>query len=275
MSVVDNIISSVALDADSAEDTSKDAGAQATQNDQTAQSQSAQTGDQGSQQGSQVTEGQSGKTTVPDDHPTKLGRRVSNMEARMADMLDKFDTLIGKFDNGIPTREAQNSDLGYVPLEDDTPDHVKETVVAVKRELARDAQREQETQQKYAEKYIKAVQGGFGDSDEELHNAVVKELLETNFRNYGKHTGNPARDAQLNYEMATAAILRRQRVGQRPIPNVHGDRQNASTELSSSTRLGEPPLKKVELDEFSRKFLKAVGAKEDDPWVLESLGVKK
>jgi len=126
-------------------------------------------------------------------------------------------------------------------------------------------------QHKYATDYIKAVQRGFGETDEELHNAVVKELTEINFRNYNKHTGNPLADAQINYDRAVATILRRQRTPSRGTPNVHGDRPNAPTDVSSASRLDGPPEKKIELDEYSRKFLKAIGAKEDDPWVIESL----
>jgi hypothetical protein len=207
-------------------------------------------------------------STVPDDHPTKLGRRVSRMEERLTDVFDKLDVLIGKMDRGVPTRMPE-----YVaPAEhDEIPEHVKETVAAVKKELARDSQRDQEMQQRYATDYIRAVQRGFGESDEELHNAVVKELTETNFRNYKKHTGDPLSDAQINYDLAIGAILKRQRAASKVAPNVRGDKPNAPTDLSSTTRLEGPPVKKIELDEYSRKFLAAVGAKEDEPWVLESL----
>lgn len=210
----------------------------------------------------------SAKSTVPDDHPTKLGRRVSKMEERMTDMFDKIDSLMGKLDHGIPQRVPEYStSMEY----DEVPEHVKETVTAVKKELAKEAAREQEMQQKYATNYIKAVQRGFGDVDEELHNTVVKELTETNFRNYKKHTGDPIADAEINYTAAIAAVLRRQRTVGKVAPNVHGDKPHAPTDVSSHSRLDGPPEKKIELDEYSRKFLRAIGAKEDDPWVLESL----
>jgi len=222
------------------------------------------------QQDADTTQG--AKTTVPDDHPTKLGRRVSRMEERMTDMFDRLDTLMVKLDTGVPTRMPNYE----APMEtEEVPEHIKETVVAVKKELAKETQREEEMQRKYADGYIKAVQKGFGDVDEELHNAVVKELLETNFRNYKKATGDPTADAQINYDRAVAAILRRQRASSKIAPNVRGDKPNAPTEVSSALHLDGPPERKIELDEYSRKFLKAIGAKEDDPWVLESLkGVK-
>jgi len=209
---------------------------------------------------------QGAQSTVPDDHPTKLGRRVSKMEERMMEMIDRFDTLMVKMEPGLPTRIPE-----YEAAQEDIPEHVKETVVAVRKELAKESQREREMQQKYAVDYIKAVQKGYGSTDEELHNAIVKELTETNFQNYKKITGNPLEDAQINYDRAAAGILRRQRAASKVAPNVRGDRENPPTDLSSSSRLDAPPERKIELDEFSRKFLRAIGAKEDEPWVLESL----
>lgn len=277
MAVVDQIISSVSLEENSQGDPPED-GSQGTANNQSSQNQTAQNGGDTGQQVSQTGVDQGGKATVPEDHPTKLGRRVSRMEERLESMFDKLDSFMSQSGSGARRAEPETEFGGvppyYTPEEDGAPDHLKETVVAVKQELAREAQRAEEAQQKYAEKYIREVEKGFGESDEELHNAVVKELLHTNFKAYGKHTGNPDKDARINYGLAIAEVLRRQRTGARPAPNVKGDQQNAPTEVSSATHLGAPPIKKIELDEFSKKFLQAVGAKEDDPWVLESLGRK-
>jgi len=201
------------------------------------------------------------KPEVPEDHPTKLGRKVKYLEDSLTTVLNKFDTLMSRFEErgqpGVPA--PAHEEPGQVPT------YVRETVEY----LSKQQKVEQEQQRKYADGYIAAVRKGEDDIDDDVHAAVEQELLETNFRLYEKHTGDPVRDARLNYNIALAKILK-QRTSKGK-PNVKGDQETSPTKLSSNSSNAEPAVKLVEPDEHAAKFIRAMGAKIDDPWVQESL----
>jgi hypothetical protein len=207
------------------------------------------------------------KEPVPDDHPTKLGRRVKQMEELLSGFSEKFDTFLSKLDE-TPRRASAPQSVE----DEDVPEHIRETVDYIEKRRSKREQQEFDRRQKYATAYLKAVRGTKEeDVDEELHNEVVKELTETNYQSYLAHTNDPLQDAKINYDLGLATILKRQRAGKKAAPNVRGDRANAPTDISSGTHMSGPPPKRVELDEFSKKYLASLGAKEDDEWVVKSL----
>jgi hypothetical protein len=202
------------------------------------------------------------KTEVPEDHPTKLGRRVSKMEESLNTILDRFDLLLTQQQRVEPTRTQS--------VDDDDPEIQRIEERLAKRNREKEL-REQEQNSQYVNRYLRAVKSGTGDVDEELHEAIVKELTEINPLLYKKHTGDPAADGRINYGLAEAKLLRQQRTAAKGAPNVKGDKKNAPTDLSSTSRLGEQPKKVIELDPYAKKFVKSLGLAEDDPWVQESL----
>jgi hypothetical protein len=123
----------------------------------------------------------------------------------------------------------------------------------------------------YQDAYLATVRIAPGDVDKDLHAEVLKELVETNWQDYKKITGDPAQDARLNYDRGLAKVLKKRHAESAAAPNVRGDQKNAPTGLSSGSRVEGPPKKKIELDEFAKKYIAAYGSKEDDEWVQESL----
>jgi hypothetical protein len=217
------------------------------------------TADKGEDQ-KDVSGGEKPKEPVPEDHPTKLGRRVSKMEEMMSGFLDRFDSFMVKMEE---QRQVPRATTQREPEEDEVPDHIREAAEYVERRQAKREQARLAAQQTYSKAYLRAVRKGFEeDIEEDLHKEIVKELTETNYQNYMKHSGEPEEDARLNYGLAMATVLKRQRSGVRKPPNVRGDKEHAPTEVSSSTHIGEVPKKEVELDEFSSKFLNSLDPKE-------------
>ena len=199
-------------------------------------------------------------TPVPEDHPTKLGRKVKVLEDSIYQLLDKFDTMLALQERGPAPR---------MDLPDDDPE-VDKLVNKTEQRILDKQRRTEEARQKYTTAYVRAVRSGFGE-DDELHQEIVKELLEANYADYPKHSENPARDAQVNYEMALGRILRRQRKTAQAKPNVQGDRPSAPTAVSSGSSNAAVPKPKIEPDETAAKFLKAMGVSPDEDWVQESL----
>jgi len=196
---------------------------------------------------------------VPDDHPSKLGRKVSKMEEKMDGFLTRFDSFLAKME----TRDDNRSD-SFDTAPDETPDYVKETVTYLKKEQAK----ERELNRQYEDLYVKAINAGVDDDvDEDLHKEIVKELLDTNFGSYVRVTRHPEQDANINYRLAMGSILKNRRKVQSGAPNVRGANPTAPTDVSSRSSMTSPAPKKVALDEFAQKFIKSIGASEDDEWV--------
>jgi hypothetical protein len=203
---------------------------------------------------------------VPDDHPTKLGRRVKQMEEHLDLVLDRLEALASQ---QIAPPQAAPQSFNDPELDDPELRRLEERL---ERRRMEKEQKQLSMSQRYVQDYLRVVnRGSGGDVDEELHEAVVKELTEVNPGSYPKHTGDAGRDGKINYELALAKLLRQQRVAAKNRPNVQGDKRNAPLDLSSTSRLGDVPVKKIELDEFAKKFVRSLGLAEDDPWVQESL----
>jgi hypothetical protein len=214
------------------------------------------------------------KAPVPENHPTKLGRKVKEMGERLGrlDSLEEKLNQLMTMNQDLSTRLQENRQPAPREEEsDEVPEHIKEALPYLKKELNREQAAADKAKTDYIDKYMELVRKSRTDVDEELHKAVVNELLETNFRNYKKISGDPTYDANTNYDLAVATITKRERAGKRVAPNVRGDRENAPLGLSSTSRNAVEPVKKIEPDEFAKKFIRSIGAKEDDEWVQESL----
>lgn len=202
-----------------------------------------------------------GKPKAPEDHPTNLGRKVKFLEESLGSVLNKLDTLVSRMEtggsSGTPAPQYTPPDPGQVPA------HVRETMDY----LNRQQQQEREATRKYQEGYIAAVRRGQDDVDDDTHKLVEQELLETNFRLYERHTNDPVRDAEINYNKALVKILR----GSKAKPNVHGDQETAPTALSSRSSNTPPKEKLIEPDPYALKFLRALGKDPSDPKVQEVL----
>jgi hypothetical protein len=214
------------------------------------------------------------KGPVPENHPTKLGRKVKEMGERLSkidSLEDKLNQLM-TMNQELSTRLQESRPATRTTEDaDEVPEHIREVLPYVKKELSREQHETDTKNRKYYDDYVATVSKPREDVDKELHDAVVDELLTSNFRAYKKVTGDPSVDAQTNYDLAVARILKAQRAGKKTAPNVKGDRQNAPLGLSSGSANDLQPVKKAEPDEFARKFIRAIGAKDDDDWVQESL----
>jgi hypothetical protein len=212
-------------------------------------------------------EGEPKKEGVPEDHPTKLGRKVKELTENFSNFQSRMEAMLAKQEELLTSRYTTPAPSPSQTVEDEVPEHVKEALPYIRAELSR----EQKATQDYFDKYTSTVKKSREDIDEELHKEVVNELLEANFRNYKKISGDPTYDAQTNYDLAVASILKKQRRGQATRPNVRGDQETSPRGLSSSSTNSIVPPKKVEPDEFAKKFLHSIGAKDEDEWVQESL----
>jgi hypothetical protein len=204
---------------------------------------------------------------VDEDHPTKLGRKVKDLQDQLSSVLERFDAMIA-LQSEKPKPAA--------PVEDEDPELtriVSKAVDRTKAELQKETEKENRARETYVNSYVDAVNKGFEeDLEPEIHAEVVKELLETNFQSYKRPTGNPLRDARINYTEGLAKILKGKRKAAQGAPNVKGDRKTAPTDLSASSRLDASPKKKIELDPYAKKFVASMGLAEDDEWVQESVG---
>ena len=205
----------------------------------------------------------SAKKVEPDEpldnaERSRLGRRFSKLEQDFMEtkqMLGRMEELLQTRET--PARREEDRPPEYITTPDDLDKYLE---IRQLKEAAR--------QTEYARSYIGTVKTLPTD---DIHDEVLKEMLEDNVSAYLRHTGDPRRDAQINYRLAKAAVLEKKIAAQRAKPNVKGDKEHGATGVTATSRVSPPPKETVELDEWSKKFVKAVGASSDDEWVQKSI----
>jgi hypothetical protein len=197
----------------------------------------------------------------PDDdnsEKSKLGRRLKRFEDRFMGVEGTLSRLEMMMSTQPPVREpTPPPDLPQTVY---TPDDVVKVMDYHNQERARKAEQHRAA---YEKAYVGTVLQMRGN-DEQFED-VAKELLTEGVERYAAHTGNPLKDAQINYKLAKAALLEK-RITNAPKPNVKGE-QAVSTGVSATQRVTPPAGKSVELDPFAKKFVQGLGLNDNDPWV--------
>lgn len=198
-----------------------------------------------------------------------LGRRVSRMETQMSQTLESINTLLETL-NGRGAAGAGSPDV----RDEDVPEYINTREDLEKFLNAREGKK-QKAESEYGRGYFKSVMG-MESTNPDMHDEIVKELFEDHPSLYLRETGNPTRDAAINYRLAETAVLKRKlrdkRSGDPPPPHVKGGTAGVPTGMNVGDRHSPSPNDELPaLDEFSAKYLKSIGAKPDDAWVKESL----
>lgn len=211
---------------------------------------------------------------------SQLGRRLKRVEeslgtlASLQNKLDKIAELMeprtAGYDSYAAPRDTGPSE--EMPQYINTPEDF-ERYERIKR------QKEEAVYERYKQGYVGTVKArGLRDpsTPPDLHAEIEKELLVTGVNNpkYARHTGHPMRDAEINYGLAKAEVLSRRYTQDVNRPNVRGDRANPPSGVTAATRVAGSPAQKVELDEYARKFVSAIGKSPEDEWVQNSLKKK-
>lgn len=206
---------------------------------------------------------------------SQLGRRVKGLEelveTKFTDLASKLDLALSRV--GTPPAPAPHYPQSP-PDDEEMPEYI--TTPEDFRKFQRiEAQREARAGAAYSGAYVQSVYG-LNHIDPTHHAEIVAELLQVNPQRYMKHTMDPRRDAELNYHMARANVLSKKLVAppSTPPPSVRGG-GNPPAGVTVTGRQAAPPQNPIALDDYSRKFLRAIGANEADDWVQESVSKAK
>lgn len=187
------------------------------------------------------------KEPVPEDHPTKLGRRVSGLETTLAEMNQKLDAFFSRSE--IRDRETTKTD-GELPEIISTP----EDVIKVNRFQRK---KEQEEQEAYSRNYLNTFKS-FGSRDPEFYPEIYDEMV----KNFNiRYSDDPRNDARVNYAEAKAAILSKKYAPLKP--NVKDKKSEIPTDLGIESRETSTSSQTVHLDDLAQDFVKSTGMKEE------------
>ena len=210
---------------------------------------------------------------------SQLGRRMKRVEESLGTLsvleqkLSKIAELIEPRTTSYDPFEAQPRNAGpteEMPQYINTPEDFRKF-----QEIER--KKEEAFNERYSKGYVGYVKSrGLRDASTppEIHAEVEKELLVTGINRYMRHTGNPIKDAEINYGLAKAEVLSRKYFTDANKPNVRGDRANPPAGVTAATRTAVPATPKVELDEYARKFVSALGKSPDDQRIQNTLNKK-
>ena len=193
------------------------------------------------------------KKEVPEDHPTKLGRRVKGLETTLAEMNQKLDAFLSRSEAHDKEPVKENEDLPEIVS---TP----EDVFKVNRFLKK---KEQEEQKIYSSNYLNIFRS-LGSRDQELYAEIYDEMI----KNFNvRYSDDPQADARINYAEAKAALLSRKFAPLKP--NVKGKKSGIPTDLGVESREEPSSTEAIHLDDLAKDFVKSTGMKEES--IRESL----
>ncbi len=187
------------------------------------------------------------KEPVPEDHPTKLGRRVKGLETTLAEMNQKLDAFLSRSE----TRERETT----------KPDDELPEIVSTPQDVMRVNQfqkkKEQEEAKAFSRNYLNAFKS-LGSGDSELYPEIYDEMI----KNFDKrYSDDPVADARVNYAEAKVALLERKYAPKKP--NVRGKKSEIPTDLGIESRETPSSPEAVHLDDFAQDFAKSTGMKEE------------
>lgn len=210
------------------------------------------------------TDGQGEVKNELNAYKSSLGRKISTMEQDVitikSELREVLDTLREKMSRAGVSSNINDDD--EVPKYITTPDDL-EKYNTIK------AKRERKKRDSFAKDYFYFADKYGDPSDPNLHEAVMKELSE-NSNAYPTYTDweNAEQDAYTNYKAAEVRVLKEKLRNPRVTVKGESPAGTGTTAVSRTTPAKETT---VELDDMSRKFLKAVNASTDDEWVKKSL----
>ena len=201
---------------------------------------------------------------------SRLGRRLSKFEQEFSELKTKMSVL-DKLDSFM----SQQQQMQYRqpepqrPVVDDEPlpEFITTPEDFEKYQTIRERRMERQNSQ-YANSYVGSIKQ-MSYVNPPMHGEIEQELL-TNVSAYMKHTGDPVKDASINYRIAEANVLKKRMMDSTPRPNIKGG-TTIPTGVTSTTRMAAPPKVVDKLDDYAAKFIKAIGASEDDDWVQQSI----
>jgi hypothetical protein len=195
---------------------------------------------------------------------SRHGREISSLKDQVSDLKRSIESLASDLTSrqthSLPVEDDEKPPVEFVT----TPDELEKYNAWKERKVAK--QREN-----YTRDYVRAVKS-LSYMNPEFHNEIEKELLASDTR-YNSHSGfiKPSYDAEANYNIAEAKILKRKlKEAKGEVTVTRGDNSLATgvTVTSTNATTGK---KKVELDEDAKKFLRGMGEKEDAEWVQDSV----
>ena len=201
---------------------------------------------------------------------SRLGRRLSKFEQEFSELKTKMSVLdkLDSFMSQQQQAQYRQPDPQRTVVEDEQlPEFITTPEDFEKYQMIR--QRKQDRQnQLYTSNYVGSIRQ-MSYINPEMHSEIEKELM-TNVKLYMKHTNDPLQDANINYRIAEANVLKKRMMDSTPRPNIKGG-TTVPTGVTSTTRMAAPPKVVDKLDDYAAKFIKAIGASEDDDWVQQSI----
>lgn len=194
---------------------------------------------------------------------SKLGRRVSDMEGKMTEFMEGISAAVSRIETmgqpapgggygGLYTPETVNTDGDDIMTRND--------LVSLLDARDKDATTKQAQYEKFYLGHINKLKG----ESPELHDSVVKEMME-NFNT--RYSNDPEADADRNYYKAVKAVMVK---GVKTNPLKGDDAPSAlgvggTTEQDSSGKAGVMP----QLDKFAQDYVEKMGL--DAEFVKEAL----
>ena len=209
---------------------------------------------------------------------SSLGRKLTRYEQQMGEMRETINRMNDMMTRQMEERQYQpppsSGFPGGQPEEEDLDDQVVTTYRDVKKlqsiEQRKALQKQMQYQGAYAQ-YVTQRPFRAKDTPADMHEEIRRELLEDGAARYQVVTGNPVRDAEINYNLAKTRVLEKRYSEVTQRPNVRGDRPSSPTGMTAATRTPASPVPVEKLDEVSEKFVRAMGAKPEDEWVQTSI----
>jgi hypothetical protein len=188
------------------------------------------------------------------------GREVSSLKSELAEMKKSLDMLVSQTSRPTPPKSGgEEPPVKFIT----TPEEL-ETYNTWK------ASKDVEKKRQYAVEYVHTAKG-LKYLNPELHDEIEKELLysDTKFDSMSNFS-NPSKDAEINYRIAESNVVKRKLAEAIAGKPTKGGNNPATGITATSTNVASPK-KKVELDEYAKKFLDAMGEKDDADWVQKSV----
>ncbi len=136
------------------------------------------------------------------DERSGFGRRLSAMEKDAQDRNDRLESVLNRIES-LTGNSRSNSATEDV---DDVDDDVPITKSEIRKMLREDKESEIKETSRYSQNYLRQFNKLGRMEDPEYYDSIFKEM-EKNFNN--KLTGNPMVDAELNYDKAEKALLKK------------------------------------------------------------------
>jgi hypothetical protein len=186
------------------------------------------------------------------------GREVSSLKQELQDLKQTIESLSANLSRTTPI----HSDDDKPPIDYITTPEEHEIYDKWK------ADREAKRRKEYVNAYVRTAKS-LSHINPELHSEIENELLNSTTK-YDSYTNfqNAAQDAEINYRIAESIVLKKK------LADVNTTNFKSQTGRSTGTTTGSDnkgtAKKAVELDEYSKRFLDAVGEKHDAEWVIDS-----